>query len=340
MDRYDLKLKGYVGGWDFNLDDVDEVLKKKSDSPVNVLIDSLGGSLSTALSISSSFAEHGNVHVHFVGMNASAATIASMGAKEITIDRSAMYLVHKCSNIVFKFGQLNADSMQTLIEELQKMKNDLDKLDYNVAGLYARRCKKEPEALMQLMTTGGWLTAEDAKEWGFVDEITDYMEETAPVMTQALASEMLGAGIPLPNVPFKAESNGLESLIEMARNFIGYFMSTRKTESNTKTPVTMNIECNNVTTAMGVDALESNNGTVTLTEAQVLALESAMQEMQNQLTTANESIASLESQVAALKASPADDTTDVVADGSSHETTAADTFYDTVASARKLFDLV
>ena len=193
---------------------------------------------------------------------------------------------------------------------------------------------------MQLMTTGGWLTAEDAKEWGFVDEITDYMEETAPVMTQALASEMLGAGIPLPNVPFKAESNGLESLIEMARNFIGYFMSSRKTESNTKTPVTMNIECNNVTTAMGVDALESNNGTVTLTEAQVLALESAMQELQNQLTTANESIASLESQVAALNASPADDTTDVVADGSSHETTAADTFYDTVASARKLFDLV
>ena len=340
MDRYDLRLKGYVGGEDFNTEAVDEVLKQKKECAVNVLIDSLGGSLSTALSISSAFAIHGDVHVHFVGMNASAATIASMGAKEITIDRSAMYLVHKCSKLVFEISQLNADSMQSLIDELQKMKNDLDKLDYNVAGLYARRCKKKPEDLLALMATGGWLTAEDAKEWGFVDEITDYMEETAPLMTQALASEMLGAGIPLPNVPFKAESNGLESLIEMARNFIGYFMSNRKTESNTKTPVTMNIECNNVTTAMGVDALESNNGTVTLTEAQVLALESAMQEMQNQLTTANESIASLESNVAALKASPADDTTDVVADGSSHETTAAGTFYDTVASARKLFDLV
>lgn len=340
MDRYDLRLKGYVGGWDFNLDDVDEVLKKKSDSPVNVLIDSLGGSLSTALSISSSFAEHGNVHVHFVGMNASAATIASMGAKEITIDRSAMYLVHKCSNIVFKFGQLNADSMQTLIEELQKMKNDLDKLDYNVAGLYARRCKKEPEALMQLMTTGGWLTAEDAKEWGFVDDITDYMEETAPVMTQALASEMLGAGIPLPNVPFKRESNGLESLIEMGRSLLGYFLSSRKEENHTKTSEKMNIECNNVMTAMGVETLESNGGNVTISEAQVLALETSMAGMQTQLTEANERIAALEAELTALNASPADESTDVVDDSSARESSAADSFYDTVANARKLFDLV
>lgn len=340
MEKYDLKLKGYVGGWDFNLDDVDELLKKKKDSTVNVLIDSLGGSLSTALSISSAFAIHGDVHVHFVGMNASAATIASMGAKEITIDRSAMYLVHKCSNFVFKFSQLNADSMQTLIDELQKMKNDLDKLDYNVAGLYARRCKKKPEDLLALMSTGGWLTAEDAKEWGFVDEITDYMEETAPQMTQALASEMLGAGIPLPNVPFKAESNGLESLIEMARNFIGYFMSNRKTESNTKTPVTMNIECNNVTTAMGVEALESNGGNVTMSEAQVLALETSMAEMQTQLTEANERIAALEAELTALNASPAGESTNVVDDSSAREPSAADSFYDTVANARRLFELV
>ena len=340
MDRYDLKLKGYVGGWDFNAEAVDELLEKKKDSAVNVLIDSLGGSLSTALSISSAFANHGDVHVHFVGMNASAATIASMGAKEITIDRSAMYLVHKCSNFVFEVSQLNADSMQTLIDELQKMKNDLDKLDYNVAGLYARRCKKKPEDLLALMSTGGWLTAEDAKEWGFVDEITDYMEETAPQMTQALASEMLGAGIPLPNVPFKREPNGLESLIEMGRSLLGYFLSSRKEESNPKTSEKMNIECNNVMTAMGVEALESNGGNVTISEAQVLALETSMEDMQTQLTEANERIAALEAELTALKASPADDSTDVVDDSSARESSAADSFYDTVANARKLFDLV
>ena len=95
--KYNLHLKGYVGGWDFDSDYVDFVLNKNTDKEVSVLIDSLGGQLNTALSISSAFRRHGNVLVHFVGMNASAAIIASMGAKRITIDRSAMYLVHQCS---------------------------------------------------------------------------------------------------------------------------------------------------------------------------------------------------------------------------------------------------
>lgn len=99
--KYNLHLKGYVGGWDFDSDYVDFVLNKNTDKEVAVLIDSLGGQLNTALSISSAFRRHGNVHVHFVGMNASAATIASMGAKRITMDHSAMYLVHQCSQSFF-----------------------------------------------------------------------------------------------------------------------------------------------------------------------------------------------------------------------------------------------
>lgn len=51
-------------------------LAKNESKPVNVLIDSLGGSLATGLSISAAFKNHGNVNVHFVGLNVSAATIA------------------------------------------------------------------------------------------------------------------------------------------------------------------------------------------------------------------------------------------------------------------------
>ena len=71
--NYNLHLKGYVGGCDFDRNYVDYVLAKNKDKPVHVLIDSLGGSLATALSIASAFRAHGDVTVHFVGMNASAA---------------------------------------------------------------------------------------------------------------------------------------------------------------------------------------------------------------------------------------------------------------------------
>lgn len=178
---YNLHLKGFVGGADFDRNYVDYILGKHAGKPVNVLIDSLGGSVATALSIASAFRNHSDVSVHFVGMNASAATIASLGAKHISIDTNAMYLVHKCSQGFFEWGSLNADQFATLIADCQQIKADLDKLD--------------------LMKIGGWITAQEAKEWGFVDEITTYSDEIAPKLTYAVASELATTGIPIPNIP-------------------------------------------------------------------------------------------------------------------------------------------
>ena len=159
---YNLHLKGYVGGWDFDSDYVDFVLNKNADNEVHVLIDSLGGSLATALSIVASFRNHGNVHVHYVGMNASAATIASLGAKHVSIDSSAMYLVHKCSMEFFQWASANADKLRSIIKEAEQMKENLDKMDSNIAEMYAKKCKKEPADLLALMKKGGWLTAKEA----------------------------------------------------------------------------------------------------------------------------------------------------------------------------------
>lgn len=155
---YNLHLKGYVGGWDFDSDYVDFVLNKNADNEVHVLIDSLGGSLATALSIVASFRNHGNVHVHYVGMNASAATIASLGAKHVSIDSSAMYLVHKCSMEFFQWASANADKLRSIIKEAEQMKENLDKMDSNIAEMYAKKCKKEPADLLALMKKGGVFT--------------------------------------------------------------------------------------------------------------------------------------------------------------------------------------
>lgn len=196
---YQLHLKGFVGGYDFDADYVDYVLSKNEGKEVNVLIDSLGGAANTALSIFAAFKRHGMVNVHFVGMNASASTIASLGARHISMDSSAMYLVHKCSVTVFKWQQMNADQLQQLIDDISKHKDNLDKLDENVAQMYATRCKKQPAELLELMRVGGWLKAKEALEWGFVDELTDNEEDSKPVeLTQSVAQALAMAGIPVP----------------------------------------------------------------------------------------------------------------------------------------------
>ena len=218
--KYHLHLKGYVGSWDFDADYVDYILNKNQDKEVEVLIDSLGGSLSTALSIAAAFKNHGNVRVHFVGMNASAATIASLGAKHISIDSSAMYLVHKCSSSFFEWGSMNSDQLQEKIEEYRKMKDNLDKFDGNVASMYARKCKKETTALLDLMKVGGWLTAKEAHEWGFVDEITDAEEDkdNKPMLNNKLVASMDEAGIPIPT-NIKNEDKGF---VEQLKRLLGF----------------------------------------------------------------------------------------------------------------------
>ena len=188
--NYNLRLKGYVGGNNFEDGYVDYVLSKHKDSPVTVLIDSTGGSLKTALSIAAAFRNHGDVSVHFVGLNASAATIASLGAKHISIDSAAMYLVHKCSSGLFEFGNFNADELSDLLSRIEQTKTDLEKFDANVAEMYARKCKKSPQDLLDLMKVGGWLTAKEALDWGFVDEITDIEEDAnaKPKLTGEVAA--------------------------------------------------------------------------------------------------------------------------------------------------------
>ena len=363
--KYNLHLKGYVGGWDFDSDYVDFVLNKNTDKEVSVLIDSLGGQLNTALSISSAFRRHGCVHVHFVGMNASAATIASMGAKRITMDRSAMYLVHQCSQSFFEWGSLNATDMQHLIDSLEKQKTDLNKLDANVAELYAGRCKKPTADLLDLMKVGGWLSAEEALAWGFVDELTEFEDESAPVLTDALAADFTAHGIPLPKMQSDAKSDDITVFRRFLQTFASVFHSQEKTtdkpeqptdkpeptdtntaqsQSSTISPKTMKKTYTNICHILACDSLDATDDKSTLTTAQLDTIEA-------DITAKAQSITDLTAQVAQLtqannaleekvKSLPAATTTNIVDDkkDTSAEKSDIERFYDTTNSAQALFD--
>lgn len=119
---YNIQLKGFVGGADFDLKAVDTMLAIQSGKRVYVLIDSLGGSLATGLSISATFKNHSDVAVHLVELNASAATIASLGAKHISMDAGAMYLVHQCSMSFFELDSPYSDHFSSSLLIAKKFK--------------------------------------------------------------------------------------------------------------------------------------------------------------------------------------------------------------------------
>ena len=352
---YHLHLKGYVGGWDFNRDYVDYILEKYKDQEVNVLIDSLGGSVATALSVSSSFKRHGNVHVHYVGMNASAATIASLGAKRVTIDRQAMYLVHKCSQFMLLWDQMNADQLQQFIEECEKTKKNLDKIDLNIASGYAARCKKGQDDLLALMKEGGWLTAEEALGWGFVDEVTDLSEDEKPRMTEEVKNFLAAEGIPMPNVPMEESEEGDErGIIARLKEFLrGLYPNSETTNQVLSTMKKTYVNVCRILKCEGLDA--SEDGKIVMTEEQVQIIEEAMAtdgdklaQLQADVAQRDKDIAGLQAQItakdaeiAALGKKPADDTKQVNNEGG--KTTVTETnelkdFCDDMAEAQKTLD--
>ena len=298
--NYQLHLKGFVGGFDFDADYVDYILSKHEGKEVHVLIDSLGGRSNTALSIFSAFKRHGNVNVHFVGMNASAATIASLGAKHITMDASAMYLVHKCSVGFFEWGQLNSDGLQALIDNIEHQKADLDKLDANIAQMYATRCKKEPSELLDLMKAGGWLTAQEALAWGFVDELTDYEDEEAPVLTDTMANAMSAAGIPIPNLPnMKFAQQEQSAFAKFMSMLTQYFTNSKKNEfinSQTSTSNPMKKIFTSICAILACEHLLSNEGKITLDDSQLNSIESAISRDKQTINDLNAQIETLKTE--------------------------------------------
>ena len=352
---YNISLKGYVGGYDFDRSTVDRELAKNEGKQVNVLIDSLGGSLATGLSISAAFRNHGNVNVHFVGLNASAATIASLGAAHISIDAGAMYLVHKCSMSFFEWGSLNSDQFATLIADCEKIKADLDKLDLNCAQLYAARCKrsstkslcsaKNTEDLLALMKVGGWLTAKEALDWGFVDEITDLADEPAPKLTDALASAMANAGIPIPNIPVaETEKEGAFARFIAALTALFSAKAERQPDFNAHTnPITTAmIKTYTFLSAILADKpLTVKDGAATVTVAQLDAIEDALAEKDRLCNEQKQTIADLQ---AKLDKTPAEPSKQVVEDnkpgGEPKPKNDVEAFVETFNSARALYNEV
>lgn len=302
--NYNLFLKGGVGGWNFNADMVNFVLDKHQGSEVHVLIDSLGGYTSVAVSISSLFKLHGNVHVHFVGHNASAATIAAMGAKRVTIDEDAAFLVHKCLVPVLEWDYMNADDLDAHIKELEALKKDNETIDNCVAGIYARRCKKTKDELLALMKVGGWLTPEEALEWGFVDEITRFVEDEAPVLSEQTISSLSAAGIPLPPNFAKKNNSVLERLLAFLQNSFLNPAPDGDTEGAPKNNSVM-ANLSSLCTLLGA-SLAMSDDKLFLTSEQVDKVNSALGDNKKTIETLNSTVADKDKEVESLKVSIAD----------------------------------
>lgn len=218
---YDIEIDSYIG-YPISKKYIREELARCGNRPVTVRINSYGGDVCTALDIRQQFLDHGDVTCYVFGMTASAATILATGAKKLYMGRHAFMLLHQCSMLVDKWDWLNADELESTIEELKKTCTDLHKLDMCAASLYAKRAGCDPEKMHEVMVDAQWLNADECLSLGLVDAIDE--EEDEPVqMTAAVQRRFAACGLPaLPaaKVEEKQDQAPKASLLDSFANIV------------------------------------------------------------------------------------------------------------------------
>lgn len=307
MKKYDIYINGCIG-WPFSAEYVRQELERFDGQHVDVLISSLGGSALHALQIRQLFADHGDVTVHLHGFVASAATIIAMGAREIRIGKYALMLVHRCSNWVETWGQMNADEIAQTIRQLSHDQEDLETIDHVVACIYADRCKKTVEECADLMKGERWMTADECVAFGLADSIEADDVQPSDVDDSTVAG-LSACGYPLPDLSGRPQKPGIvEAITQALRNIFGPKIDVRQQP----TAVT-NAEC-----VKPEQPATSNEQPAAAAEGEPTAA-AAITDREAELTR---EVEELRAQLAALQAADGADTTDT--EGDTFDTVAED----------------
>lgn len=189
--QYDIIITGTIGGWDcLSVGYVRYLLNQKKDKDVHVGFCSLGGYVKDGLEMNQAFRDHGKVHAHAFGMNASISTIAMLGCATIDISKDSLFLIHNCSTVILKYDQQNKEQLDEYIKEITKQRNDLNTFDDLLAQMYADKTGKSKEDCAAQMKKGNWLTAQQASDFGLVDGIR---EEEKDDRAQDLLNKQMNA---------------------------------------------------------------------------------------------------------------------------------------------------
>jgi ATP-dependent Clp protease, protease subunit len=310
MGKLILTIDGYIGPFGYSKQWLKQMLEGHDKDEVIINISSLGGRVDDALSMHDQIKEHGNVTVNFTSFVASSATIIGMGARHRQISENAFFLVHKVMSWVDEFGLMNEDDIETLIQKLEKEKNENAKITLVMARIYSRVTSKPIAELLDLMKQDTWINAQEAKEWGFVDQVYEPGESVNILDNVAKVAMITAAGLPDPTSAKQVQNISASAVIaaagseqknnKVSENLIDKFFA-RLSEFVTPKTSRMKKQFVNVNKTLGVDSLESAQDGIYINEDQLEQLDQAIQSSQqdhDDLATTRTALQTAESNLA------------------------------------------
>lgn len=174
----DAEIYNWLGYDNVSPNQVEEALNN-SDGEVEVDIASGGGSVFAASEIYTMLkAYSGKVVVNIQGLAASAASVIAMAGDEVNMSPTSQLMIHKASTI----SMGNADDFA----HDSKM---LDVTDQSIVNAYEAKTGMNRDDILKLMSDETWMTAQDAVDKGFADNIS--VGSNQPQVVNAVATPIM-----------------------------------------------------------------------------------------------------------------------------------------------------
>lgn len=277
-----IDIDGFIGSGGYSSQYVKNALREAKDDDIEVHINSLGGDVSHAIAIKDALQAHGKVTAIYSGMSASSATLISLGCKLIKMTKDSFYLVHKPSMYVDAWGAMDEDELKQLIDQLDTQLESAQKVTLQIAKMYNDKTGKPLKEILDLMKKNAWITADEAKTWGFVDEITEPVKVTN--YAEDLKLVALIAGNDLPPLPRKSDNKPTgedvsTSILKGVKNlFENFFSNHTKNNTEMSKPNLYALLC----VALVLDELKvDDKGGILLNKAQLDKIEAEFKRLQD-----------------------------------------------------------
>jgi ATP-dependent Clp protease, protease subunit len=139
---------------------IDEAVRNQSKE-LTVVINSGGGSVFAASEIYTDLKSFkGTVNVEIVGIAASAASVLAMAGKNVSMSPTAQVMIHNAATGTW--GDYR---------DMDHTSDFLQKVNQSIMNAYIAKTGKTADDLKAMMDAETWMTAQEAKEAGFIDAI-------------------------------------------------------------------------------------------------------------------------------------------------------------------------
>jgi ATP-dependent Clp protease protease subunit len=179
MAKFNIDILGEISESVNSYNSVRSKINDAKGEEINLVISSGGGSVTEGMGIADLIANYPNeTTATGIGLVASIATVVLLSADKVKMTENAFLMIHR----PWSYTMGNADELEATAELLDKMEAKL--LDIYTASVYKRKGKQKylSNKITEMMAAETWMTAQEALEFGFIDEIVKVGEKNIDLL--------------------------------------------------------------------------------------------------------------------------------------------------------------